>query len=48
VQHENYGVGKVLSISGHGVLRKIKVRFSQAGERSFLADKAKLAIVERS
>lgn len=47
VQHENYGVGKVLSISGHGVLRKIKVRFSQAGERSFLADKAKLAIVEK-
>ncbi len=46
VQHENYGVGKVLSISGHGVLRKIKVRFSQAGERSFLADKAKLAIVQ--
>jgi DNA helicase-2/ATP-dependent DNA helicase PcrA len=46
VQHENYGVGKILSISGHGVLRKIKVRFSQAGERSFLAQKAKLAIVE--
>jgi DNA helicase-2/ATP-dependent DNA helicase PcrA len=47
VQHENYGVGKVVSISGHGVLRKVKVRFSQAGERSFLADKAKLAIVEK-
>ena len=46
VQHESYGVGKVTSISGHGVLRKIKVRFAQSGERSFLANKAKLAIVK--
>lgn len=46
VQHESYGVGKVTAISGHGVLRKIKVRFHQAGERSFLANKAKLAIVK--
>lgn len=47
VQHESYGVGKVTSITGHGVLRKIKVRFHQAGERSFLANKAKLAIVKK-
>jgi DNA helicase-2/ATP-dependent DNA helicase PcrA len=46
VQHDSYGVGKVTAITGHGVLRKIKVRFATSGERSFLAGKAKLAIVK--
>jgi hypothetical protein len=41
-----YGVGKVTDVNGHGVMRKIKVRFS-AGERTFLAEKAKLSIVEK-
>ena len=32
-------------VSGNGALRKIKVRFAKAGERTFLAEKARLAIV---
>jgi DNA helicase-2/ATP-dependent DNA helicase PcrA len=45
VKHDSYGTGKVTEVSGYGALRKIKVRFASAGERTFLAAKAKLAIV---
>src|SRR5262249_15555555 len=44
VRHESYGHGRVTEVSGHGVLRKIRVRFAAAGERTFLADKVKLTI----
>jgi DNA helicase-2/ATP-dependent DNA helicase PcrA len=37
----------VTEVSGFGALRKVKIRFSSAGERTFLAEKAKLAIVRR-
>src|SRR5207245_6952409 len=47
VRHESYGQGRVTEVSGYGALRKIKVRFSSAGERTVLADKAKLAVVGR-
>ena len=46
VHHDSYGVGRVTSISGNGALRKIKIRFTTTGERTFLADKAKLSIVQ--
>ena len=45
VRHEKYGVGRVLEVGGHGVLRKVKVRFSRAGERTFLVDKVELEII---
>jgi DNA helicase-2/ATP-dependent DNA helicase PcrA len=45
VRHDNYGVGKVTEVSGYGALRKVKVRFAAHGERAFIADKAKLAVV---
>lgn len=45
VMHEVYGAGRVTLVSGHGALRKVKVRFS-SGERTFIADKAKLVIVQ--
>jgi len=45
VRHDNYGQGRVTEVSGYGALRKVKVRFSSAGERTFLADKAKLAVL---
>jgi DNA helicase-2/ATP-dependent DNA helicase PcrA len=45
VMHDSYGVGKIIDISGQGALRKLKVRFS-TGERTFIAEKAKLSIVE--
>ncbi len=47
VRHDTYGQGRVTDVSGYGALRKVKVRFSSAGERTFLAEKAKLAIVMR-
>jgi DNA helicase-2/ATP-dependent DNA helicase PcrA len=47
VRHDTYGHGKVTEVSGSGALRKVKIRFSAAGERTFLAAKAKLAIVSR-
>jgi DNA helicase-2/ATP-dependent DNA helicase PcrA len=46
VEHERYGKGKVTEVSGFGAQRKIKVRFKAAGERTFLADKARLAVVQ--
>jgi DNA helicase-2/ATP-dependent DNA helicase PcrA len=45
VQHDKYGLGQVTEVSGYGALRKVKVRFPAAGERTFMAAKAKLAIV---
>jgi DNA helicase-2/ATP-dependent DNA helicase PcrA len=46
VHHDVYGVGRITDVSGQGVLRKLKIRFS-TGERKFLAAKAKLAIVQK-
>ena len=46
VQHHVYGVGRVTAVSGHGVMRKVKIRFAQGGERTFIAEKAKLSIVQ--
>ncbi|MFO0865227.1 MAG: 3'-5' exonuclease [Gemmataceae bacterium] len=47
VQHDSYGVGQIMEISGNGALKKIKIRFSQAGIRTFIADKAKLTVVKK-
>lgn len=44
VDHEKYGRGRITEVSGHGALRKIKIRFP-SGERAFIADKAKLTVV---
>jgi DNA helicase-2/ATP-dependent DNA helicase PcrA len=46
VEHEKYGRGRVLEVSGHGSMRKLKIRFP-GGERSFIADKAKLTVVKK-
>jgi DNA helicase-2/ATP-dependent DNA helicase PcrA len=48
VRHATYGTGRITQVSGHGALRKIKIRFQTAGERSFIADKVKLEIVRRA
>jgi len=47
VHHDIYGVGRITDVSGHGVLRKLKIQFSIGGSRTFLADKAKLAVVQK-
>ncbi len=46
VHHDSYGVGRITDVSGQGALRKLKIRFS-SGERTFLAAKAKLAMVQK-
>jgi DNA helicase-2/ATP-dependent DNA helicase PcrA len=45
VRHETYGQGRVTQVSGFGVLRKMKIRFATAGERTFYVEKAKLEII---
>jgi DNA helicase-2/ATP-dependent DNA helicase PcrA len=47
VKHDRYGTGRVTEVTGYGALRKVKIRFSAAGERTFVADKAKLEIVQK-
>ena len=48
VQHEQYGIGKISDVSGFGALRKLKIRFAAAGEKTFVADKVKLRVVKTS
>jgi DNA helicase-2/ATP-dependent DNA helicase PcrA len=47
VQHEGYGMGKITDVSGYGALKKLKIRFAAAGEKTFVADKVKLKVVKR-
>jgi len=47
VRHATYGKGRITEVSGHGALRKVKIRFAAAGERTFLVEKAKLEVVNR-
>jgi DNA helicase-2/ATP-dependent DNA helicase PcrA len=48
VRHATYGNGRVVEVSGHGALRRVKVRFATAGERSFIADKAALEVLGKA
>ena len=47
VQHEQYGIGTITDVSGYGALRKLKIRFGAGGEKTFIADKAKLKVVTK-
>jgi DNA helicase-2/ATP-dependent DNA helicase PcrA len=47
VKHDMYGVGRITSVSGFGALRRLKVRFSAHGEKTFIADRVKLEIVRK-
>ena len=47
VQHEEYGIGQITDVSGFGALRRLKIRFPAAGEKTFVADKVKLKVVPR-
>jgi DNA helicase-2/ATP-dependent DNA helicase PcrA len=48
VHHANYGNGRIVEVSGQGALRRVKVRFATAGERTFIADKVKLEILRKA
>src|SRR5262249_37564822 len=45
VSHATYGAGRVTQVTGYGAMRKVKIRFSAHGERTFFVAKAKLTIV---
>jgi DNA helicase-2/ATP-dependent DNA helicase PcrA len=47
VRHGTYGMGRIVAVSGHGGHCRIKIRFSTAGERTFIADKVNLEIVRK-
>ncbi|HXG08229.1 MAG TPA: UvrD-helicase domain-containing protein [Gemmataceae bacterium] len=47
VRHEKYGMGQITDLSGYGALRRIKIRFPTAGEKTFIVDKVQLTIVRR-
>ena len=47
VQHEQYGIGTVLEVSGFGALRKVKIHFATQGDRTFIANKVKLKVVAK-
>jgi DNA helicase II / ATP-dependent DNA helicase PcrA len=48
VRHDAYGVGRITDVSGFGALRRVKIRFNTAGEKTFVADKVKLEVVRRN
>jgi DNA helicase-2/ATP-dependent DNA helicase PcrA len=41
-------MGRIVEVSGQGALRRVKIRFFTAGERTFIADKVTLEIVRRT
>jgi DNA helicase-2/ATP-dependent DNA helicase PcrA len=45
VDHASYGRGKVLDLSGHGALRRARIRFARHGEKVFVVQKAQLTVV---
>lgn len=47
VQHGQYGIGQIIDVSGYGSLRKVRIRFAAAGEKTFVADKVQLRVVQR-
>jgi superfamily I DNA/RNA helicase len=48
VRHDTHGIGRVTEVSGYGAMRKVKVRFSAGGERTFMVNNVKLTVVRRS
>jgi DNA helicase-2/ATP-dependent DNA helicase PcrA len=47
VRHANYGVGKVVALSGYGAMRTVKIRFQTAGEHAFRTSHVKLEVLRK-
>src|SRR5207247_8565674 len=45
VKHDVYGVGQIVEVGGHGALRKVRIRFNEGGERTFLINNVRLEII---
>jgi DNA helicase-2/ATP-dependent DNA helicase PcrA len=48
VRHEKYGQGRVMEVNGYGSSQKVRVRFSRHGDKTFIAEMAKLVVVRGS
>jgi DNA helicase-2/ATP-dependent DNA helicase PcrA len=45
VHHPKFGPGRVTDVSGHGALRRVKVRFASGGEKTLVLQHANLTIL---
>ncbi len=45
VKHVKYGPGKVIEISGTGILKRVRIQFKTAGVRAFILEKVSLEII---
>jgi DNA helicase-2/ATP-dependent DNA helicase PcrA len=46
VEHDSYGRGQITDLSGHGALRRVKIRFARHGEKTFVVEKVKLTVID--
>jgi DNA helicase-2/ATP-dependent DNA helicase PcrA len=47
VHHPHFGAGRVTDVSGHGALRRVKVRFASGGEKTLVLQHAKLTVLRK-
>ncbi len=47
VHHPQFGPGRVTDVSGHGAMRRVKVRFAANGEKTLVVQHAKLTILRK-
>ena len=47
VHHEKFGAGRVTEVSGHGAMRRAKIRFAKEGEKTLVLAHAKLTVVRK-
>jgi DNA helicase-2/ATP-dependent DNA helicase PcrA len=48
VEHNIYGKGKVMELSGSGSLRKVRIRFPKFGDKLFILEKASIKVLGAS
>jgi len=47
VHHPHFGPGRITDVSGHGAMRRVKVRFASNGEKTLVVQHAKLTILRK-
>ncbi len=47
VRHKEYGQGQIKEVNGYGAAKKVKVRFSSVGDKTFMLAKAPLELLHR-
>jgi hypothetical protein len=46
VEHETFGSGRILNISGHGLDKNAKILFDKFGEKNLFLKYAKLKVIQ--